>query len=52
MAFITQFYMVLNPFQPNVALYIETNNFHCKSNDWLVYEIQHWAEMGTENTKN
>ena len=32
----------INIFQPSVALRIE--NKMCKSNDWFLYEMQHWAD--------
>ena len=31
--------LFVNPFETNVALHIETN-------DWFLYETQHWAKMG------
>ena len=37
----------INLFHPSVALHIETSYliWNCKSNDWFLYESQHWAEM-------
>ena len=38
---------VVNPFQPSLAFHTETSHlFHCKTNDWFLYEVKHWAEMG------
>ena len=37
----------ISPFQPKVAFHIETSHLFCfKSNDWFIYEIQLWIEMG------
>ena len=37
----------VNTFQPIVAFHIETSfNLHCKSNDWFLYEMQHYTEKG------
>ena len=33
----------VNPYQPSVDFYIEMLS---KSNDWFLYEMQHWVEMG------
>ena len=32
----------MNLFQSSVKFHIETS----KSNDWFLYETQHWAEIG------
>ena len=40
----------ISPFQSNVAFHVETShlicigNFHSKSNDWFLHEIQHWEK--------
>ena len=38
-----------NPFQPSVIFHkMETSPFickYCKSNDWFLYEMQHWDEI-------
>ena len=38
----------LNPFLPGAAVHIETSHLFllCKTNNWLLYKIQHLAEMG------
>ena len=38
--------LVVNPFQPSATFHIEAKYLKCKSNDWFLYEMQHWAEMG------
>ena len=38
----------INIFQPSPAFHIETYHLICtasKSNDWFLYEIQHWAKI-------
>ena len=30
------------PFLPSVVFHMET----CKANDWFLYEMQQWAEVG------
>ena len=44
-------FCTLNPIQPSVALHIETSYLFRKTNDWFLYEMQHWAEMGKSNEK-
>ena len=34
----------INPFQSSVVFHIETSHLFC-SDDWSLYETQHWAEM-------
>ena len=35
----------IEQFQPSVAFHIETSHLS-KTNDWFLYETQHWVEMG------
>ena len=39
---------VINSFQSSVVFQIETSHLIllCKSIDWFLYKIQHWAETG------
>ena len=32
--------------QPNAAVFTETSQLICSTNDWFLYEMKHWAEMG------
>ena len=37
-----EFWQMITSFQPSVAFYI----LQGKSNDWFLYEMQPWAEVG------
>ena len=41
-----QFLKPVNLFQPGAVFYIETSYLICTANEWFLYEMQHWPEMG------
>ena len=41
--FIIDCEQLFKPFQPSVGFHLETSHF---ANDWFLYELQRWVEMG------
>ena len=43
---------LFNLFRPSVAFHMKNSHsfiLHSKTNDWFLYEMQHWVEMGQKS---